>query len=131
RQREARAELVGALAEAELARLVELLDVRIVILAIGEPDTAALFERVIEQPRNRTAIRAIAIDATPPWLEPADPGAAYAVHGRSWVLMSVAPVPLSQPGTPPEHEDPWQASTAPRGLSERLAEAVGAAARGM
>lgn len=137
RQREARAQLVAALAEADLARLTELLDVRIIILAIGSGDTAALFERVIEQPRATLGglpIRVLAIPSVPEWLELAQPGVAYAVHGRSWVLRAVQEVgqevPPANIDTPPiDTPDPWQSEAAPRTLAERLLGAVGAAGR--
>lgn len=138
RQREARAQLVGALAEADLARLAELLGVRIIILAIGSGDTAALFERVIEQPRatlGRPPIRVIATPSVPAWLELAQPGVAYTVHGRSWVLRAVREIghavpPEANIDAPPiETPDPWRSETAPPTLAERLLGAVGAAAR--
>lgn len=142
RQREARAQLVAALAEADLAQLTELLDVRIIILAIGSGDTAALFERVIEQPRatlGRPPIRVLATPSVPPWLGLAQHGAAYAVRGRSWVLRAVhevgQEVPPANIDTPPidappiDTPDPWQSEAAPRTLAERLLGAVGAAGR--
>lgn len=126
---EDRTRLAGALAQADLARIATMLDATVVVLAVGEDAVASLFERVTRSSRSDISrVRALAIDALPAWVPPLGEGIAFAVHGQSWMLVSSHPVPPMR-GTPTSTDDPFAASEAPRSLSERLAEVVGAAAR--
>ncbi|MFI4917229.1 MAG: hypothetical protein ACIAS6_12080 [Phycisphaerales bacterium JB060] len=134
---EDRARVAGALAEAPLGEIARLLDARIVVLAIGDAPSAGLLERVTRAPRGQAGrVRAIAVEPAPAWLPEMRRPVAYAVDGDAWMLLAAHPVapadeadgPASWPPDPVP-AGPLPSSWAPRSLAERLAEAVGAAAR--
>ncbi|NRA58270.1 MAG: hypothetical protein HRU13_09190 [Phycisphaerales bacterium] len=135
RSDEARTLIAGAFAEAELAAIAELLDARVIVLAVGEPRVAAVFQRVV---RSTSAlpqpVRVLALEETPDWLPRSafdSGGLAYSIEGRSWMVRSVHRVPgaLAGGGDPGGSLTLADSSRAPRPLAERIAEAVGAAAR--
>jgi hypothetical protein len=141
RREDAWAPLAGALAQADLAGIAALLDATVVVLSVGGADAAALFERVTASSRSSRSdtprVRALAIDGVPPWAPlpggGIEPGVAYAVDGDAWVLRGVHAVAgegdANAGGDDPPVAAPFASSHAPRSLAERLAEAVGAAAR--
>ena len=134
REPRSREQLAGALAEADLAEIAELLDTTVVVLALGEPRVASVFQRVVRVSRGQDQrVRVMAIDKPPHWLAAETPsahGRAFSVEGRPWLVRGLHDVRGSD--VPPFEAGemiPSMASLAPRPLSERLAEAVGAAAR--
>ncbi len=132
----ARTLLTGALAEAELPELAELLGVRIVVMAIGDPRVATTFQRVLRPSTGRSsAVRVLVREKLPAWLTaeavPSD-GVAFSVEPVSWVLTGEHRVSVARTAGIDGGEiqgGPDRSSMAPRSLSERIAEAVGQAAR--
>ncbi len=129
-----RARLVGELAEARLAEVAARFETRLVLLVIGDASSSRLVERVTRTSRaDAGRVRAIAVEQRPRWLGEIGEGVAYAIDGEAWAVIterSVAPADKdSNVGAVPFEASPFEASTAPRSLAERLAEAVGAAMR--
>jgi len=135
RRADARTRFVGALAEADLPRLATLLDATVLVLVIGDANTAGVMQRVVgSSGRITRRVRVMAIEDVPGWLPQTAlsmDGVAFAVNGRAWLLEHTHPV--AEGVSQRENSDPWSmiqdSSLAPRSLSERIAEAVGAAAR--
>lgn len=126
---EERSRLAGELAEAQLASLALLLDARVVVLAVGEASTARLFERVTRTSRaDADRVVAIAVERAPAWLGEVGEGVALSVDGDAWMLLEWHRI-ASMDADEPDGAAPFESSTAPRTLAERLAEAVGAAMR--
>ena len=129
RMPEDRSRLAGALAEAGLAEIAMQLGVTVVVLAVGEDSVASLFARVTRASRSDgQPVRTLAVDAMPAWAPELGEGVAFAVDGNSWMLAGSHTVPAAEDGAGDE-AGPFEVSEAPRSLAERLAEAVGAAAR--
>lgn len=136
RSAERRARIAGALAEADLGSLAELLDLRIVILAMGEPSSASLLARVSRSSSVADRVRVLAVASPPAWLpvgEGAGDGVAMGIDAASWVLASVQRVgqDVSVDEDPFEDAQTARESKAPAPLADRIAEAVGAAGRGL
>lgn len=128
RSAEDRTRLAGAMAEADLADLATKLGVTVVVLAVGDDDASALFERVTRaSPSASQPVRVLAVDAMPAWAPKIGQGMAFAVDGGSWALLGSHMVPGADEGA--GGVGPVEVSEAPRSLAERLAEAVGAAGR--
>jgi|GEM_PF-4234759 len=129
RMPEDRSRLAGALAEAELADIAVNLGTVVVVLAVGDDSAASLFARVTRASTSGgQRVRTLAVDAMPTWAPASDEGIAFSVDGNSWVLVSAHMVPVAE-GTSEQVVGPFEVSEAPRSLAERIAEAVGAAAR--
>lgn len=129
RQADDRTRWAGALAEADLPALAEMLGVRLVVLVVGASDTASLVERVTWPVRGRgEPLRVLAIDAPPAWLGPWNSAAAWRVDGPSWTLRASHALPDARLESDPS--DPFEASHAPLTLAERVRLLVGRAARG-
>lgn len=123
-----RARLVGELAEARLAPLATQLDATLVLMVVGESSSARVIQRVTHASRaDADRVRVIAVDQLPAWLGEIGEGVALAIDGQAWTL-------LAEHRVSPVEEDavadgPFDVSTAPRSLADRVSEAVGAAMR--
>lgn len=141
---DARARVLGALAEAELPRLATLLDATVVVVAVGDAGVADMLQRVVgHSGRSGRRVRTLAVEQIPRWLDDALSAevVAFAVEGSSWTLEGVHIVGDADPdGSQMAPQDPsrWDrdglsavldASIAPRPLSARIARAIGAAGR--
>ncbi|GIW73812.1 MAG: hypothetical protein KatS3mg103_0334 [Phycisphaerales bacterium] len=89
-----RTALAGALAQASLGTLADLLDVQIVLLVVGPAESGPLFERVVAQPVRARPIRSLAVESVPAWLGEEGLSTAYGVRIPGWRRLAACPIAL-------------------------------------